>query len=181
MSDELESALWRDPPPRPYTWLGRQLLIPRALISVMHDAFSAYAQAHVEACCFLYGTPDGEDCDRVMAAVIPPQRNRRGSFDVDADAIVQMASATRPRGWFNLAQIHTHPGEDAEHSRYDDVHVNSRRALSLVLPRYGRRTDWPAGIGVHEFQSDYWHLLDAAAAALRIRVVEGAGDLLDLR
>jgi hypothetical protein len=84
----------------------------------------------------------------------------------------------------NLSQIHTHPGLGVEHSRYDDAHANSRRALSVVLPFYGRwHGVWPRGIGVHEFQSSYWHLLSDADAGRRV-AIGGAGipaRLVDLR
>src|SRR5262249_9468740 len=102
---------------------------------------------------------------------------------VPASAVAEMAAATRSHGWVNLAQVHTHPGHGVEHSRYDDGHANSRRALSVVIPFYGRwHGPWPIGVGVHEFQDEYWHLLTEADARLRGPVVEpGDAELLDLR
>jgi len=43
------------------------------------------------------------------------------------------------------------------------------RALSVVFPAYGLwRRVWPDGVGVHEFQDDYWHLLSPEVAAARV-------------
>lgn len=116
----------------------------------------------------------------MRAVAVPEQRNSWGNYLVPAAAIAEMAAATRPRGWVNLAQVHTHPGPGATRSRYDDGHANSRRALSIVLPFYGRwQGPWPSGAGAHEFQDEYWHLLPAAEAALRVAVADA--ELGDLR
>ncbi|WP_245484112.1 Mov34/MPN/PAD-1 family protein [Rhizobium ruizarguesonis] len=85
-----------------------------------------------------------------------------------------------PEDWRPLAQIHSHPGFDTEHSRYDDVMTSSRKILSVVFPAYGKLVaSWPDGLGVHEWQVDYWHMLSAQQVKTRL-CLEGV-DSVDMR
>ncbi len=157
--------------------------MPGKALELTLAVFRRTAARGVEACCYWYGVREDGGGATVYSVVVPKQRNTRGNYFVPSASVAEMAAATRPRGWLNLSQVHTHPGSGVEHSRYDDAHANSRRALSAVFPFYGLwKGPWPVGVGVHEFQDDYWHLLPEADAALRV-VVTDAGDaeLLDLR
>ncbi len=180
---EEESLLWRPPPPAPYRLPEAVLTLPKKALQHTLVIFRATAARRLEACCFWYGARSEDGSATVNAVVVPKQRNPWGNYFVPAAAVAEMAAATRPRGWLNLAQVHTHPGHGVEHSRYDDAHANSRRALSAVIPFYGRWTGpWPVGLGVHEFQDEYWHLLSEADAALRLALIDaGDTELLDLR
>ena len=104
------------------------------------------------------------------------------NYTVDTAALSEM-TAGLPDDFRTLAQIHSHPGPSVEHSRYDDEMVGSRRALSLVFPNYGLVTRaWPQGVGVHEFQDGYWHLLTDDEAAARVRLTPRADiERLDFR
>jgi hypothetical protein len=164
-----ESVLWRPPPQVPYVRPDRVLTVPLGVLNLTMRVFQQYAGQRVESACFWYGTRDDAGNGRVAAVAVPRQYNHWGHYRVEADGVAAMAAATRPHGWKNLSQVHTHPGPAVEHSRYDDAHANSRRALSLVFPLYGLwRGRWPAGVGVHEFHGYYWHLLAAADAAARV-------------
>jgi hypothetical protein len=167
----------------PYQWPDRTLVISPAIIDLTFNGLDPYRTRQVEACCFWYGRAVLETVDQVCAVVIPRQINRRYNFEVPSSSILAMATATRPRNWKNLAQLHTHPDSEVEHSGYDDLLVNSRRALSIVLPNYGvRGGQWSADIGVHEFQNDYWHLLTTVHASKRIRIEASIeGEMIDLR
>lgn len=178
-----EGSLWRPPPPGPYRLPAAVLTLSRAVLDQTLAVFRRTASRRLEACCFWYGLRTNGGGASVLAIVVPQQRNSWGNYFVPAAAVAEMAAATRPRGWVNLGQVHTHPGRNVEHSRYDDGHANSRRALSVVLPFYGRwQGPWPLGVGLHEFQNDYWHLLSDADASLRVTVAEfGDAELLDLR
>ena len=60
-----------------------------------------------------------------------------------------------------LAQVHSHPGDDARHSDGDDVLVLMpyEEMLSIVVPRYGDLGIWPISMcGVHQFQQRVWRL-----------------------
>lgn len=180
---ENESLLWRPPPLRPYQPGTTILEIPRQALSLMLTILHAYASRRVEACCFLYGATTADNAHAtVEAVVVPRQSNSWGHYTVEADAIPRIAAATRPRGWRNLAQVHTHPGIEVEHSRYDDLHANSRRALSFVVPLYGLwASEWPDGIGVHEFQNDYWYRLSDEHAQGRTQLTDARAVLVDTR
>lgn len=174
---------WRDRPTVPYRGTGAALAVPPPALEITFDVFEGYAKRRVEAGCFWYGdrAPDGNAT--VRAVVVPRQTNTWGNYRVSASAMDAVAAATRSAGWLNLAQLHTHPGSNVEHSRYDDEHANSRRALSLVFPNYGRcGRVWSSAVGTHEWQGGYWHLLLPDVSAERIRVV-AAGDvsLVDVR
>ena len=95
------------------------------------------------------------------------------------------AEPFRNRLGFTLAKgrfTYSHPGARVEHSNYDDQMASSRRALSLVFPHYGRLTQpFPADVGVHEWQNDYWHLLALHQAAQRVVLVDGDVRAEDLR
>lgn len=138
----------------------------------------------LETCCFWYGTRGrAGSLDVVTAVVIPRQRQTWGNYHVTADAMQRIHRRVSPTGLRNLAQVHSHPGADVEHSEYDDRMANSRCALSIVVPFYGQwRATWPHGIGVHEFQQDYWHLLTLQEASCRVvRQAESKVDLFDCR
>src|SRR5450830_160484 len=181
---ESESLLHRPSPTIPYRPARLSLEISQAVVDATMAAFESGARRQVEMCCFWYGVALAEDWDRVLAIVIPPQLNSWGNYQVSQSAISKVFQATRPLGLRNLGQLHSHPGTTVEHSRYDDQMANSRKALSLVLPQYGRSgssigNSW----GVHDFQNDYWHLLTAPEVSARITLIKDYGPvpLLDLR
>ena len=105
----------------------------------------------------------------------------RGNYTIPADALAEVVYRL-PDDWKPLAQVHSHPGKRVEHSSYDDRMMSSRRALSLVFPVYGRSDEpFPVGIGIHEWQNDYWHLLDLASAEGRVVIVNGTVQVEDMR
>ena len=164
-----ESLLWRPPPVVTYERTDLVLTVPQGILNMTMRVFEQYARHRVESACFWYGTRDDAGNGRVAAVAVPRQHNHRCHYRVEADGVAAMAASTRPHGWKNLSQVHTHPGVAVEHSRYDDAHANSRRALSLVFPHYGLwRGRWPESVGVHEFQNNYWHLLTMPDAAVRV-------------
>jgi len=128
-----------------------------------------------------YGTRDTSGSGIVKYVVAPPQTMAPRNYHVAADALTEIVSRL-PDDWKALAQVHSHPGIRVEHSRYDDRMASSRRALSLVFPLYGNlREPFPTGIGIHEFQIDYWHLLDDATASQRVVICDGSVKIEDLR
>lgn len=174
----------------PRTWPGTyrlpagRLTVPAAAFTATLAAFGPYATGGLEAVCFWYGPRSDDDGSGIVAAVVvPAQLNHPRHYQVPAASIAAVSAATAHRGWRNLSQVHSHPGTVVEHSVYDDDHANSRCALSIVLPGYGRADTWPdATLAVHEFQDGAWHLLHQRDAAQRIIVdADGNCELVDLR
>lgn len=169
---------WRSPPATPYSPNGATLRVPQEAVLATYRLLQAAGR--MESCLFWYGLREGAD-GIVTAVRAPEQRSTPFNYHVDEAALSRMA-ATIPDELRPLAQIHSHPGHLVEHSPYDDVMVASRRALSLVFPHYGRELSMcPKGIGVHEWQGGYWHMLPESLAASRVLVVDGPVDVEDLR
>jgi hypothetical protein len=177
MIDDDEIA--RPAPPRAYEPSDQILRVPTSALSATLDLLQSAGRR--ECCVFWYGrrTEAGGSVASVRA---PAQRMTWGNYSVSAGAMSEM-TRDLPEDLRPLAQIHSHPGVRVEHSRYDDQMVASRRALSIVFPSYGRiNGPWPSGIGVHEWQLDYWHFLAPDLAARRVRVVEAQSiDARDFR
>jgi len=169
-------------PTKTYTSTGAVILVPNQALALMWEGLSNYRKARVEGCCFWYGPNTDSKEMSVTHVVFPKQINNRRSFKVASDAIAEMSAATRPLRIINRAQIHTHPRRWTGHSLYDDDHAISRKAISIVLPYYGKPSDsWPEGFGFHVFQNEAWHLLTSRQASERVRLVEGEVKLIDLR
>ncbi|WP_156936441.1 Mov34/MPN/PAD-1 family protein [Mesorhizobium sp. LNJC394B00] len=174
-----EYLLWRDPAPGPYVPIGSVLRLPPTAISATRELLQR--EGRRESCVFWYGERDG-DTALVRSVRAPTQRSMPGNYHVEPDAISEMVRDL-PEGWKPLAQIHSHPGMGTEHSRYDDRMISSRRILSIVFPIYGvPAAPWPQGIGVHEWQNDYWHMLSPGQVHGRLEVIAApAVDRRDFR
>jgi hypothetical protein len=130
---------------------------------------------------FWYGPRDPVGNGTVAYVVAPRQRMSWGNYHVSAQDLGEVVYRL-PDNWKPLAQVHSHPGFRVEHSNYDDSMVSSHRVLSLVFPSYGRGVEpFPNGVGVHEWQDDYWHLLDLASVRRRIVLIDGTVRAEDLR
>lgn len=151
----------------------------------------------MESCCFWLGRRKPSGAATVEAIIVPRQKNHPTHYHVEPDAMLRIAEVARPHGWTHLAQVHSHPGADVRHSGYDDEMANSRRALSLIYPRYGlvgglwRFRGWlwsvwpksfPQAIGVHAFQNNAWTLIDRPDTNGQLRLTPGAAPMfIDLR
>jgi hypothetical protein len=179
MVDEREDELRRPPPKSTYRPVALQLQVPRdavkATLTLLQRAGSR------ESGVFWYGKRDADGNGLVTYVVAPRQRMSWGNYHVPPNALAEVVHRL-PSDWKPLAQLHSHPGLGVEHSMYDDRMASSRRALSLVFPFYGRpHTTFPLGVGVHEWQIDYWHLLSLEQALRRVAVCDGVITMDDLR
>jgi hypothetical protein len=158
-------------PPVPPRWNGSVIRVLHAhpdILALTRFAFRSTARRKLECGLFWYGS-SGEVDSTVRGIVIPDQISSWGHYELPETAVDALSEATRPRGWFNLSQVHTHPSEWVGHSPYDDRYANSRNALSLVFPCYGRvRPQWPVSVGVHEFLEERWQRLADEKVTLRI-------------
>lgn len=174
-----EEDFFRLPPPCPYEPVDLELKVPAHAVAV--TAALLRRAGRRESGLLWYGPRDTAGNGRVAYVVAPRQRMTWGKYNIPADALAEVVHRLS-NDWKPLAQVHSHPGRHVEHSSYDDRMVSSRRVLSLVFPSYGRgTTPFPMGIGIHEWQNDYWHLLDPIAAARRVVIVDGTVRVEDMR
>lgn len=166
-----ESAFRRQPPVRPYVPTTAQLFVPRAGVTATLELLRRAGRR--ESGLFWYGPRDAAGNGRVVYIAAPRQRMTSGNYHVPAAALTEIVNHL-PDDCKPLAQIHSHPGINVEHSPYDDDMASSKRALSLVFPSYGQsKAPFPFGVGVHEWQDGYWHLLEPAQADGRVILTDG--------
>ena len=174
-----DDELFRPPPSSPYRPVAAQLRLPADALNASLALLQTAGRR--ESGLFWYGPRDSDGSGTVAYVVAPRQKMSWGNYSVSTEALTEIVQ-TLPDGFKPLAQIHSHPRTGVEHSRYDDRLVSSKRALSIVFPHYGRyRASFPIGIGVHEWQAGYWHLLDTAVATRRVVIVEGSVRVEDRR
>lgn len=157
----------RPPAPGPYRASGRVLALPTTTLS--ETARILRTAGSREACCLWLGTRSAGGIERVEAIAVPHQTNRPLNYAIDPQGMQAVNAVAKEHRWTLIANVHSHPGVDPEHSEYDDAMMPSRKALSVVIPHYGRWPveNWPRGLGVHEFVDDYWHLLTPGQVATR--------------
>lgn len=176
---ENEDEPFRPAPLRPYQPGNDQLRAPTPALTVTLSLLQRAGRR--ESGLFWYGPKDAVGNACVAYVVAPRQRMSRGNYFVSAEALAEVVHRLSD-DWKPLAQIHSHPGLRVEHSIYDDRMASSRRALSLVFPCYGRlHQRFPLTVGIHEFQNDYWYMLDAENAARRVTACDGDVRMDDLR
>ena len=164
MSERLQ---WRAAPTKPYRCSGNLMFAPADILSTTVQVLQS--NRGLETACFWLGTTATNGSSKAFVVVVPRQINRARNFSIPGNSMLQVAELARPREWTVVAAIHSHPGDDVEHSEYDDQMTASRRALSIVFPQYGKwRGPWAKGVGVHEYMDQYWHLLPEEDAKRRI-------------
>lgn len=162
-----ETLLWRPHPPSRYVSTGKVLIVPEQ--TLVRTAAVLWTAGMVESACLWLGLLDEDGNGQVNAVVVPKQVNRPRNYSVPGEAMLKVAELARAQGWTVVGAIHSHPGVGVEHSSYDDEMTPSRRAISIVVPRYGHWSGpWPQGLGVHEYFEKYWHLLSDEHAQQRV-------------
>jgi hypothetical protein len=174
-----EGDSFRPLPPKLYQPVDLKLRIPTDAIAATHRLLKRAGRR--ESGLFWYG-PRNQGGDGTVAYVVAPrQRMSWGNYHIAPEDLAQIVHQL-PDDWKPLAQVHSHPGWSVEHSPYDDRMVSSYRVLSIVFPRYGRdRGSFPNHVGIHEWQDDYWHLLDLPSAQQRVILIDGTIRVEDLR
>lgn len=127
--------------------------------------FGRYAYSEVEAGLYWYGARSAEAAT-VSFIGVPEQVNRRTNFDVEAESLAILTRRV-PEPLVVVAQLHTHPGTDTNHSPWDDERAVSRKIFSLVLPYYGNHATLEQA-AVHEYVDSQWCRLNQPEAASRI-------------
>jgi|GWRWMinimDraft_16_1066024.scaffolds.fasta_scaffold00007_76 proteasome lid subunit RPN8/RPN11 len=162
-----ETMLWRTRPPSSYAPTGKVLTVPAQ--TLVRTAAVLRAAGAVESACLWLGSLDEAGNGLVKALVVPMQVNRPRNYSMPGSAMLGVAEFARAQSWTVVGAIHSHPGVGVEHSTYDDEMTPSRRAVSIVMPRYGEWSGpWPRGLGIHAYFEKYWHLLSDEHARQRV-------------
>ncbi len=108
-----------------------------------------------------WGGKEMEGITFFTTAVTPRAVHTKGSVQCNEAAIREVVHALRPHGLGLLAQVHSHPSDDARHSDGDDS------MILLPCP--------PSSCGIHQFQEGRWVLCNKNLDG--IQVVPGVVDL----
>lgn len=160
---------------------GRILTVNEDILVRTHELFQEYFRKKEEAVVFWYGKESmKENQDYVVCAVSPKAKHSFGNYLVSSEEATKMGKEMINKGLVCLAQFHTHPGKNTEHSDYDDEHAISTRNgfLSLIAPEYGKyRPQSIQQIFVHEAWKGEWFILDDVAKTNRIHVIANSIDV----
>lgn len=161
---------------------GRILSVSKDILFETHKSFQEYFKKQKEAVVYWYGVESiKENQDYVVCVVVPNAVRNETNYSVSMEEAAEMGKNMIKNNLVCLAQFHTHPSKNTEHSDYDDGHAISSRDgfLSLIAPRYGRYLPQSLKeISVHEVWENEWFMLNNSAKSNRIHVIDS---LIDLR
>ncbi len=154
----------------------RQLIVNKDILLKTHESFQKYMIEQNESIIYWYGIESfKENKDYVTCVVAPKAKRTPRNYFVTANDAAKMGKKMIEMGWICLAQFHTHPRKDTEHSDYDDEHTISTRNgfLSLVAPEYGNYSPLNfEEISIHESWDNVWDILDDPTKLTRIHVID---------
>lgn len=130
------------------------------------DVMGPYRIGKLEGGCLWYGLHEGGYGQATLVGV-PRQQNRALNFEISADALADLNMLV-PDGLVVIAQVHSHPGSNTTHSRWDDKMMVSRKVFSLVLPRYAALPCDLPSVGVHAHDGRRWVKLPRADGLRRL-------------
>lgn len=138
----------------------------------------ATSPARVERVAYLDGIRLAGGDGVVTTATVPQAQQSAGHFTVTADEMSRAGKHLRNHGLVRLAQVHTHPGLDVDHSIIDDTCAYSRKqgAISIVLPRHAAGDPLPTEGAVHVHDGQQWHRLSPVDAAAFVKLVPAVVD-----
>lgn len=99
-------------------------------------------------------------------------------FNVSGEAMSEAGQHFRRFAMERLAQVHTHPGRDVRHSRFDDENAYSQMdgAVSIVLPHHACRRPELKECGVHVRDDRGWRRLSVGEIEGIICILPGCLD-----
>jgi len=124
---------------------------------------------------------DGIACGELIVATtltLPNAHMHSTYFTVSGDAMSEAGQHFRRFGMQRIAQVHTHPGRDVRHSRFDSENAYSQvnSALSIVIPVHARHRPDLNECGVHVRNDSGWRRLTLTEIEQRIRILPGCLD-----
>lgn len=154
--------------------------VASSLIGGSASVLRQYAEFGHEGLVFWVGVRVG-DATYYLSVVAPVTDHGPGHVLFDANAFGDAVQRARKHGLCLLAQVHTHPGDEARHSAGDDdlIPLPFEGMLSLVAPRFGRHLSSLDGLVVHQFQDGRWVHLPQAGLELLPRLEDLRGHEVD--
>jgi len=124
---------------------------------------------------------DGIACGQVQIATtltLPNAEMHPGYFLASGAAMSEAGQHFRPFGMQRLAQVHTHPGQDVDHSPFDDENAYSQLddSVSIVVPSHARHRPNLNACGVHVRDAGGWRRLGVKEIERTIRLIPGCLD-----
>jgi len=183
MSSAADRPVYRTRP-LPVGDLNGEYLLAPSLLDVTRQELIRFALSGIrdgghEGLVFWGGWESGEGT--VLTTVIRPEVDHSyGRVRVSARGYGVAARRARAMGILLIAQVHSHPGDDARHSDGDDemVGLPTEGMLSVVVPNFGIGLSQPTDAAVHQFQDGRWVLCSQESVA---RQVVSAPSLLETR
>ncbi|TAM79800.1 MAG: hypothetical protein EPN47_18585 [Acidobacteria bacterium] len=136
-----------------------------------------WPDTHVERVAYI----DGVACGEVKVATtltLPRAEMHPTYFTVSGEAMSEAGRHFRRFGMERFVQVHTHPGKDVRHSRFDSDNAYSQMdgAISIVLPYHARRRPKLSECGVYVRGEFGWRRLRVREIEHVIRILPGCLD-----
>jgi proteasome lid subunit RPN8/RPN11 len=136
------------------------LVVAEHVLAPTRAALQASSGSHRshEGLAFWLGRNLGSDT-LVLAVAAPPTEHRVDGVFVDERAVLATTRAARTVGLGLVAQVHSHPGDDTDHSDGDDklIVMPYQGMFSLVVGHYGHGGLLQAeSSGLHQFKGGRW-------------------------
>lgn len=152
------------------------ILLSQILFDVLLDEFR-WPRAAVERVAYIDGVALA-DLLIATTVTLPNAEMHPRYFTVSGTAMSEAGQHFRRFGMQRLAQVHTHPGRDVNHSPFDDENAYSQMdgSLSIVMPRHACDRPLLTDCGVHIRETSEWRRLSVGEIETTIRMIPGCLD-----
>ena len=152
------------------------ILLSQLIFDTLLDEFR-WPRSSLERVAYIDGIACG-DVKIATTLTLPYAAMHPRHFTVSGAAMSEAGRHFRTFGIERLAQVHTHPGADVNHSDFDDENAYSQldRAVSIVMPHHARMRPTLAECGVHIRDASGWRRLNTKEIDELIRLFPGCLD-----
>lgn len=152
------------------------ILLSQVIWDALLEEFR-WPRSAVERVAYLDGIALG-DVKIATSVTLPNAQMHPRYFTVSGEAMSEAGRHFREFQMQRLAQVHTHPGTDVNHSRFDDENAYSQldSAISIVMPDHARRRPALMDCGVHIREDGGWRRLPTKEIGEVIRLIPGCLD-----
>jgi proteasome lid subunit RPN8/RPN11 len=169
--------------PLPKGDLKGRFLIARPLIEATRDALTSIAMDGLptgghEGLVYWAGR-ETDGGVSFLSVVIPESDHGPQHVMVPGPEVSRASKRMREYNLSLLAQVHSHPGDDARHSDGDDelVLMPFDGMLSVVAPNFGRGVECLRDLTFHQYQGEKWVLCSTDSVRRNIEVIPTVMDI----